>query len=79
MSANTQKGTSRLNAYLQGQGKEASLSWEETWTGPSHARTWTMVCKIDGHVRGQGTSTTKHIAKDAAADAAWAALNAGGA
>ncbi|KAF8807965.1 hypothetical protein BYT27DRAFT_7190059 [Phlegmacium glaucopus] len=72
----TQKGTSRLNAYLQGKRQLTSLSWLESWTGPSHAKTWKIVCKINGEVRGEGTSTHKHIAKDLAADQAWNALNA---
>jgi len=69
----TQKGSSRLNQYLQGKDQLTSLSWLESYSGQS----WTIVCKINGVACGEGKSTYKHIAKDDAADQAWEALNKG--
>ncbi|KAF8167453.1 hypothetical protein B0H34DRAFT_17873 [Crassisporium funariophilum] len=40
-----QTGTSGLNTYLHNQGRLASLSWQESWAGPSNARKWTVICK----------------------------------
>lgn len=67
-------GTNRLNSYLQERGRVSSLSWVESWAGPPHAKTFTCICKIDGKAFGEGQGPKKHIAKDLAADAAWAVL-----
>ncbi|KAJ3550918.1 hypothetical protein NMY22_g146 [Coprinellus aureogranulatus] len=68
------KGTSMLNQYLQKVGRGSSLSWEESQSGPAHAREWECVCKIDGEVRGRGVASHKHVAKDQAAEQALAFL-----
>ncbi|TFK94962.1 hypothetical protein K466DRAFT_593063 [Polyporus arcularius HHB13444] len=74
--ANNLDGTVALNNYLQNIGKATSLSWEDKPTGPRHAVEWTSVCKIDGKNVASGNGPQKNIARDAAARAALAILNA---
>ncbi|TEB38690.1 hypothetical protein FA13DRAFT_1784998 [Coprinellus micaceus] len=68
------KGTSLLNQHLQKIGRVSSLSWEESASGPAHARQWECICKIDGETRGRGVASHKHVAKDQAAEEALAFL-----
>lgn len=63
-----------LNQYLQKTGRLSSLSWEESATGPAHAREWECICKIDGEPRGKGVALHKHVAKDKASEEALAFL-----
>ncbi|SJL06477.1 uncharacterized protein ARMOST_09816 [Armillaria ostoyae] len=67
-------GTSGLNNYLQGKNRLDAVSWVESRSGPPNDPTWTMTCKIDGEVRGIGTGSQKHVAKDAAANQVLAYL-----
>jgi len=44
--------------------------------GPDHAKTFTAVVLLAGHVRGRGTGKTKKAAEQEAAEAAWRVLTA---
>ncbi|KAI0068024.1 hypothetical protein BV25DRAFT_1911054 [Artomyces pyxidatus] len=73
---NPPEGTIALNNYLQLKDKAASLSWQDTSSGPAHAPEWESVCKIDGVVIASGRGTHKHLARDVAATEALAILQA---
>ncbi|KAF9531844.1 hypothetical protein CPB83DRAFT_903990 [Crepidotus variabilis] len=68
-------GTSRLNAYLQGQQKLRVVTYAETQAVLNNERFWTVVCKIDGVARGTGTDLKKSTAKNMAADQAYEFLS----
>ncbi|KDQ63038.1 hypothetical protein JAAARDRAFT_188661 [Jaapia argillacea MUCL 33604] len=70
----TTRYTVELNNYLQGQGNVQSLSWVEASSGPSHAKVWTMTCKISGETKGTASATQKAVAKEEAAKQALKAL-----
>ncbi|KAJ7651477.1 hypothetical protein DFH06DRAFT_544304 [Mycena polygramma] len=59
---------------LQSKGQLASLSWQDSTSGPKSAPTWTSICKIFGEVRGTGTGPLKRTARDAAANQAMKSL-----
>ncbi|KAH9004169.1 hypothetical protein EDB86DRAFT_2141451 [Lactarius hatsudake] len=69
-------GTIALNNFLQARRKLASLSWNDTTSGPAHAPEWLSVCKIDGTDISSGTGTHKHLSRDVAAERALAILTA---
>ncbi|KAF9001766.1 hypothetical protein BDQ17DRAFT_1426422 [Cyathus striatus] len=68
----------KLNNYLQKNQNICAVSYVETSApvGPGLNPVWTIQCKLDGKVRGEGTSTvSKTLAKNAAASQALRYLN----
>ncbi|OBZ68531.1 hypothetical protein A0H81_11597 [Grifola frondosa] len=63
-----------LNNHLQSKQQASLLSWADSPSGPRHLPQWTSTCNIAGKGVWVGTGTHKHIARDAAATAALAAL-----
>ncbi|KAF9001758.1 hypothetical protein BDQ17DRAFT_1426417 [Cyathus striatus] len=57
----------QLNNYLQNMQMSSELSWSEIPSGPAHAPTWTVQCKINREVKGVGISSSKQTAKNEAA------------
>lgn len=72
----TESGTVELNNYLQSKGKTATVSWDESWTGPRHDPVWTCVCKIDRTECSSGTGKNKHEARNKASRLALRTLMA---
>jgi len=68
----------KLHNWIQEAKKDivTSISWEETASGTEHDPQWTVVCKVDGEVRGTGMASKKKLAKDIAAKKAMIALGA---
>ncbi|KAJ3762183.1 hypothetical protein EV360DRAFT_79541 [Lentinula raphanica] len=64
-----------MNEDFQMQGRNLSaLSFEESSTGRSDQAIWTVVCKVDGEIKGTGTAATKADAKNLASKKALEAL-----
>ncbi|KAJ3721943.1 hypothetical protein EV361DRAFT_943799 [Lentinula raphanica] len=64
-----------MNEDYQESGRQSSvLSFEESCTGRSDQAVWTVVCKVDGEIKGTGTATTKAEAKNLASKQALEAL-----
>ncbi|KAG7099838.1 hypothetical protein E1B28_001646 [Marasmius oreades] len=74
------KSITDLNNYFQAQGMDAAarVSYEESCVGPSDKAVWTVRCKVDGKLKGEGVDRTKAGAKDIAAKNALDALQAQG-
>ncbi|KAH7922859.1 hypothetical protein BV22DRAFT_627546 [Leucogyrophana mollusca] len=66
--------TIALNNFYQNRGQSNLISWTECPSGPSHAITWTMTCRVAGEVVGSATAAQKGVAKEKAAQSACQAL-----
>ncbi|KAJ7481010.1 hypothetical protein B0H11DRAFT_2280302, partial [Mycena galericulata] len=63
----------RLNNYFQAKKASHTVSWIESFTGPSHDIKWTVVCKLAGKALGTGVADSRAAAKDEAARRALSA------
>ncbi|KAI5898772.1 hypothetical protein EV122DRAFT_259956 [Schizophyllum commune] len=57
----------RLNNYFQTRQQTTRVTYSESSAGPSHARIWTVQCKVDGQPLGTGVAAQKSVAKEEAA------------
>ncbi|ESK96210.1 hypothetical protein Moror_7200 [Moniliophthora roreri MCA 2997] len=64
-----------LNNHFQKPGQDpTALSYAESCQGPSDKAVWTVVCKVNGEVKGTGVAGTKAAAKEDAAQQAYKAI-----
>ncbi|TFK53877.1 hypothetical protein OE88DRAFT_1625558, partial [Heliocybe sulcata] len=66
----------QLNNYLQLSQQNNILTWEQSCSGPAHARVWTVIAYIRNIEYGRATAATVSIAKEEAARQTLAALHA---
>ncbi|KAG1885990.1 hypothetical protein F4604DRAFT_56856 [Suillus subluteus] len=59
--------TIALNNHYQSRRKLHAVTWAEVQSGPSHALSWTLTCKVEGEVVGTATANQKSVAKEEAA------------
>ncbi|KAF8306716.1 hypothetical protein DL93DRAFT_212705 [Clavulina sp. PMI_390] len=66
----------KLNNWLQQSKRDTRVIWDDVVDGPTHEPVWTCTVTVEGRPIGTGKSNRKNLARDLAAQAALAVLNA---